>query len=148
MIQSFHYAAVYGFRNEVESGVIYTEQAEYMQQCTQFWEQRVSEAFLSSYLTTAEAGNFLPTTEQTMKVLLNNYFLSKAIHDVGYKIVHRSDEVEIPMQRLLQFVDMQLAWVQKQAWWLKIFRNLCKFLINDTSTGQKKMSMKVEKKNK
>ncbi|MEO0707702.1 MAG: alpha-amylase, partial [Cyanobacteria bacterium J06649_5] len=109
MIQSFHYAAVYGFRNEVESGVIYTEQAEYMQQWTQFWEQWVSAAFLNSYLTTAEAGNFLPTTEQTMKVLLNNYFLSKAIHDVGYKIVHRSDEVEIPMQRLLQFVDMQLA---------------------------------------
>ncbi|MEM9092037.1 MAG: maltose alpha-D-glucosyltransferase [Cyanobacteria bacterium P01_F01_bin.53] len=109
MIQSFHYAAVYGFRNETESGVMYTEQAEYMQQWTQFWEQWVSAAFLHSYLKTASTADFLPTTEQTMKVLLNNYFLSKAIHDVGYKIVHRSDEVEIPMQRLLQFVDMQLA---------------------------------------
>jgi maltose alpha-D-glucosyltransferase / alpha-amylase len=109
MLQSIHYAAVYGFHNEVESGVIHTEQATTMQQWANFWEQWVGAAFLHGYLATASAADFLPKTEQELQVLLNNYLLSKVIYDIGYKLDSRSKELEIPMQRLLQFVDNQLA---------------------------------------
>ncbi len=109
MLQSIHYAAVTGFKSEVESGVIHAEQAEVMEQWADFWEKWVSAAFLHAYLTTASAANFLPRTDQEIQVLLNNYLLSKAIFDVGYKLSNRSKEIEVPLQRLLHFVDSQPA---------------------------------------
>ncbi len=105
MLQSIHYAAVNGFKNEVESGLIRPEQTERVQQWAEFWEQWVSAAFLSAYLKTAYSADFLPKTQHELQVLLNNYLLSKAIHDVGYKLTHHSSEIDVPMRRLLQFVD-------------------------------------------
>ena len=113
MLQSIHYAAVIGFQNEVESGVIRPDQTDSMQQWAAFWEQWVSAAFLSSYLKTAReasgTADFLPKTDQELQVLLNNYLLSTAIHDLGYKLTHRSADTEVPMQRLLKAVDEQLV---------------------------------------
>ncbi len=113
MLQSIHYAAVIGFQTEVESGVIRAEQTDNMQQWAAFWEQWVSAAFLSSYLNTARAAadtaDFLPKTDQELQVLLNNYLLSTAIHDLGYKLTHRSTDTEVPMQRLLKAVDEPLV---------------------------------------
>lgn len=113
MLQSIHYAAVIGFQTEVESGVIRAEQTEKMQQWATFWEQWVSAAFLSAYLKTARntkgATDFLPKTDQELQVLLNNYLLSTAIHDLGYKLTHRSADTKVPMQRLLKAVDEQLV---------------------------------------
>ncbi|NJM97698.1 MAG: maltose alpha-D-glucosyltransferase [Phormidesmis sp. RL_2_1] len=109
MLQSIHYAVINGFQNEVDSGLIRLEQSDHIQQWAQFWEQWVSAAFLSAYLDTARAANFLPKTQQELQILLDNYLLSKAIHDVGYKLAHRSPEIDVPMRRLLQFVDEQLT---------------------------------------
>ncbi|MGC1308013.1 MAG: maltose alpha-D-glucosyltransferase [Phormidesmis sp.] len=109
MLQSIHYAAVIGYQNEVESGAIRPEQADVMQQWAGFWEQWVSAAFLSAYLKTASAADFLPKTDQELQVLLNNYLLSTAIHDVGYKLIHHSADTEVPMRRLLKAVDEQLV---------------------------------------
>ena len=113
MLQSIHYAAVIGFQNEVESGVIRAEQTDNMQQWAAFWEQWVSAAFLSSYLKTArtasETADFLPKTDQELQVLLNNYLLSTAIHDLTYKLTHRSADTAVPMQRLLKAVDEPLV---------------------------------------
>lgn len=107
MLQSIHYAAVDGFKNEVESGLIHPERIEVMQQWADFWEQWVSAAFLHAYLKTAGTANFLPATERELKVLLNNYLLSKAIFDVGYKLDNQSKEIGVPLRRLAQFVDTQ-----------------------------------------
>ncbi|NEP16727.1 MAG: maltose alpha-D-glucosyltransferase [Leptolyngbya sp. SIO4C1] len=107
MLQSIHYAAVYGLRNEIDSGVIHPEQVERMAQWAQFWETWVSAAFLHGYFETAQQQAFLPKTEQEIKVLLNNYLLSRAVYDVGYKLNRRSKEIEVPLQRLLTFVESQ-----------------------------------------
>ena len=109
MLQSIHYATTYGFRTELESGAIRPEQVEHIEQWAQFWEQWVSAAFLSAYLKTASTGNFLPTTHQELRVLLKDYLLSRAIHDIGYKITHGSDEIDVPLRRLLQFVTDQIV---------------------------------------
>lgn len=109
MLQSIHYAAVTGFENEVESGIIQPEKTDNMQQWADFWEQWASAAFLSAYLKTASTADFLPKTEQELQVLLNNYLLSTAIHDLGYKLAHRSSQAGVPMQRLIKAVDEQLA---------------------------------------
>ena len=109
MLQSIHYAAVIGFQNEVESGLIRKEQVDHMQQWAAFWEQWVSAAFLHAYLETAKPAGFLPESEQELQILLNNYLLSTAIHDLGYKLAASSPETKVPIQRLLRAVDEQLV---------------------------------------
>ena len=109
MLQSIHYASVIGFQNEVESGLIRPEQVDSMQQWAAFWEQWVSAAFLHGYLQTAKAADFLPQSEEELQVLLNNYLLSTAIHDLGYKLAAKSPDTKVPMQRLLKAVDEQLV---------------------------------------
>ena len=109
MLQSIHYASVIGFQNEVESGLIRPEQVDTMQQWASFWEQWVSAAFLHDYLKTARAANFLPQSEEELQVLLSNYLLSTAIHDLGYKLTARSPDTKVPMQRLIKAVDEQLV---------------------------------------
>jgi len=94
MLQSIHYATINGFRNEIESGTIRPEQADHIEQWAQFWEAWVSAAFLSGYLKTAHTANFLPKTQQELRVLLNDYLLSRTIHDVGYKLTHGSNEID------------------------------------------------------
>ena len=52
---------------------------------------------------------FLPKTQQELRVLLNDYLLSRTIHDVGYKLTHGSNEIDVPLRRLIQFVDGHLV---------------------------------------
>jgi len=119
MLQSIHYAAVIGFQSEVESGLIRPEQIDSMQQWAAFWEQWVSAAFLRGYLETAheqtddqktdstknnKSADFLPESQEELQVLLNNYLLSTAIHDLGYKLAAHSPETKVPIQRLLKAV--------------------------------------------
>ncbi|MEO0458853.1 MAG: maltose alpha-D-glucosyltransferase, partial [Cyanobacteria bacterium P01_A01_bin.114] len=109
MLQSIHYAAIYGVQNEIDSGVTNPEQTEQMQQWAQFWEQWVSAAFLRAYFETAGSADFIPQTEVELKGLLNNYLLSRAIYDVGYKLSRRSVAIEVPLRRLLLFAAAQPA---------------------------------------
>jgi maltose alpha-D-glucosyltransferase/alpha-amylase len=103
MLQSFHYAVSYALQNEVESGMIHPEQYSRMQQWGQFWESWVSAAFLHAYLATASKDTFLPTTQQELKILLDNYLLERAVYDLGYELTNRPEQVKIPLQRVLQF---------------------------------------------
>ncbi|WP_432811710.1 maltose alpha-D-glucosyltransferase [Pantanalinema sp. GBBB05] len=102
MLQSFHYAANFALRREVESGMIHTEQYARMQEWVQFWECWVSAAFLNTYLTVASQDDFLPKTHQELQALLDNYLLEKAIYDLGYELNQHSDRVEIALRRILQ----------------------------------------------
>lgn len=102
MLQSFHYAANFALRSEVESGMIHAEQYTRMQEWVQFWECWVSAAFLNTYLTIASQDDFLPKTHQELQALLDNYLLEKAIYDLGYELNHHSDRVEIALRRILQ----------------------------------------------
>ncbi|MBF2027411.1 MAG: maltose alpha-D-glucosyltransferase [Oscillatoriales cyanobacterium C42_A2020_001] len=104
MLQSFHYAANFALQSEVESGIIHAEQIPRMQQWVEFWEQWVSATFLNAYLATAQKDSFLPTTQQELQVLLNNYLLERAIDDLGYELNHPSERVRIPLSRILQLI--------------------------------------------
>ncbi|MDX2230035.1 MAG: maltose alpha-D-glucosyltransferase [Leptolyngbyaceae cyanobacterium bins.349] len=102
MLQSFHYAAHYALKNEVESGIIHPEQIGRMQQWVEFWEQWVGAAFVNAYLAVAQQDSFLPTTHQELQVLFDHYLLEKAIADLGYALSQDSDNIEIPLKRVLQ----------------------------------------------
>ncbi|QZZ22978.1 maltose alpha-D-glucosyltransferase [Leptothermofonsia sichuanensis E412] len=103
MLQSFYYAASYALQNEVENGFIHADQFLRMEQWAQLWESWVSAAFLNAYLKTARQDSFLPENHQELKVLLDNYLLERAVYDLGYKLLHRSESIQIQLQRVLQF---------------------------------------------
>ncbi|MGL5921980.1 maltose alpha-D-glucosyltransferase [Chroococcidiopsis sp.] len=105
MLQSFHYAANVGLRNEIESGMLRTESLPIMQQWAQFWSTCVGAAFLNSYLAIASQDSFLPKTKTELQVLLDAYLLEKAIHGLGYDLNSRLDWVEITLGRILQLLD-------------------------------------------
>jgi maltose alpha-D-glucosyltransferase/alpha-amylase len=102
MLQSFNYAATQGLRNEVESGMIRPENLPLMEAWSKFWYYWVSAAFLKTYLEIASKDSFLPTTQQELQILLDAYLLEKVIYELGYKLEHRLDGVEIPLKHLLQ----------------------------------------------
>jgi maltose alpha-D-glucosyltransferase/alpha-amylase len=102
MLQSFHYAAQYALRSEVDSGIIHTEQIPHMRQWVQFWEQWVNVAFLNAYLEVAYQDSFLPTSTQELHILFDHYMLEKAIADLGYALNHDPTGIEISLIRLAQ----------------------------------------------
>jgi maltose alpha-D-glucosyltransferase / alpha-amylase len=102
MLQSFNYAANIALRDEIESGMIRPENIPLMEQWAQFWDSWVSAAFLNSYLAIASQDSFLPKTKAELELLLDSYVLEKAISELGYKLNHRPDLLEISLKRLLQ----------------------------------------------
>ncbi len=103
MLQSFNYAANLALRNEIESGMIRPENLPIMEKWAQFWYAWVSAAFLNSYLAVAKQDGFLPKTNAELQVLLDAYLLEKIIFDLGYKLDHRQNSVDIPLYQLIQF---------------------------------------------
>ena len=106
MLQSFNYAATLALRNEVDSGMIRPESLSMMEQWAQFWYGWVSVAFLNSYLLTAADATFLPKAKEEMQVLLDAYMLEKATYELGYELNNRPDWAEIPLQRILQLLEL------------------------------------------
>ena len=105
MLQSFNYAVNQALRNEVENGMIHSEDLPVMKQWAQFWYGWVSVAFLNSYLVTAASATFFPKATQELQVLLDAYLLEKAVYELGYELNNRPDWVEIPLQRILQLLE-------------------------------------------
>ncbi|WP_245940072.1 maltose alpha-D-glucosyltransferase [Stenomitos frigidus] len=101
MLQSFYYAANVALDNEMESGMI---QSEPLQQWATFWDRWVSATFLKAYLTTANQGSFLPKTHQELQVLLDYYLIEQAIYDLGRELTNHSEQVHIPLRRILQLL--------------------------------------------
>ena len=105
MLQSFNYAASVGLRNEVETGMLRSDNLPLMEQWAQYWYSWVSAAFLNSYLEIASKDSFLPKTKAELQVLLNAYLLEKVISGLGYDLNNRPEWVEITLQRILQLLD-------------------------------------------
>jgi maltose alpha-D-glucosyltransferase/alpha-amylase len=105
MLQSFNYAIAMAFRNEVECGMIRSDNLQVMEQWAQFWFEWVSVTFMNAYLATADKAPFIPKTQQELKVLLDAYLLEKSIYELGYELNNRPDWVVIPLQRILQLLE-------------------------------------------
>ncbi|MEB3357073.1 MAG: maltose alpha-D-glucosyltransferase [Synechococcales bacterium] len=105
MLQSFAYAAEIALHQEVESGMLGSEQIPLMRQWTQFWQRWVSATFLKSYLAAAGQGTFLPKTEQELGVLLNAYLLERNIYSLRYELDCRPERVAIALQQMLQLLE-------------------------------------------
>ena len=106
MLQSFHYAVTMGLRNEVENGMIRPDNLVVMEQWAQFWYSWVSDTFLKTYLSTAAGWSFIPQSQQELGVLLDAYLFEKSIYELNYELNNRPDWVDIPLQRILQLLEL------------------------------------------
>ncbi len=114
MLQSFHNAVTQALRNEVESGMLRSENLPVIEQWAQFWYAWVSAAFLNSYLDVASKDSFLPKTREELQVLLDAYLLEKVIYELGYELNHRPDRVQIPLRQILQLHEFASDQPEKQ----------------------------------
>ncbi|MEH2176942.1 maltose alpha-D-glucosyltransferase [Nostoc sp.] len=106
MLLSFNYAVNEALGYQKESGMILPENLPLIEQWGQFWYTWVSTSFLNSYLETANQESFLPNTREELDVLLFAYLLEQAIDALGYELNNRSDWVKIPLQFILQLLDL------------------------------------------
>jgi maltose alpha-D-glucosyltransferase/alpha-amylase len=106
MLLSFHYAVNKALRQEIESGMIVPENHALLEEWGQFWYTWVSTAFLNSYQEIASKDEFLPTTTEELNVLISSFLLEKAIDALSYEINNRPDWAEIPLQLILQLLEI------------------------------------------
>lgn len=104
MIQSFNYAAKIALSKEFDSGIIRPDNLPLMKKWAEFWYSWVGSAFLKAYLSTAADANFLPKTNEELRVLLDAYLLEKAIQDLNRQLTKRSDWVEISLAQILHWL--------------------------------------------
>ncbi|HBE21438.1 MAG TPA: alpha-amylase, partial [Cyanobacteria bacterium UBA11367] len=104
MLQSFNYATRVALSKELDSGMIRPDNLPLMKQWAEFWYSWVGAAFLNAYLSSAANSNFLPKTNQELRVLLDAYLLEKAIQDLNRQLTKRSDWVEISLAQILHYL--------------------------------------------
>jgi maltose alpha-D-glucosyltransferase/alpha-amylase len=57
-------------------------------------------------LVTAADANFLPKSIPELQVLLDAYILEKAVAELAYELNYRLDWAHIPLQRIVQLLNI------------------------------------------
>jgi len=106
MIRSFHYAAYATLRGQIPT-VLRSEDFPMLQEWALAWYQWVSATFLKSYLQLMADTPILPQTRDGIKVILDAFLLDKAIYEVNYELNNRPDWVGLPLQGILQVLEIK-----------------------------------------
>lgn len=102
MLRSFSYAvysALDGFVRERN------EDFQRLQPWGRFWEERVSAAFLGSYLERVEGACFIPKETRDLEVLLEAFLFDKAFYELDYELNNRPDWIWVPLQGILALLE-------------------------------------------
>jgi maltose alpha-D-glucosyltransferase/alpha-amylase len=70
------------------------------------WYLWVGSVFLKTYLQTSNSAPFLPRTREELESLLDAHLLEKAVYEIAYEINNRPDWVRIPLQGILQLMEV------------------------------------------
>ncbi len=105
MLRSFDYAAHTALVEQAERGIVTSETATWIEPWAQFWTYWASLIFLKAYLGVARSGDFLPKTNQEIKVLLEANLLNKALYELGYELNNRPAWLRIPLTGILHLAE-------------------------------------------
>jgi maltose alpha-D-glucosyltransferase/alpha-amylase len=106
MLDSFYYASRVAVQNEKESSIIRPDELPTVEHWQQFFFCWSSIAFLQSYLTTSGQAAFLPKHPSELQILLDAFLLEQAILKLDYELKNRLHWIEIPLQRLLELLQI------------------------------------------
>jgi maltose alpha-D-glucosyltransferase / alpha-amylase len=102
MLRSFHYAAYHA----IYSRTIRPEDIPAVEKWAHFWQIWVSGVYLKTYLELAGQADFLPKDARELQILLNALCLEKAVYELGYELNNRPEWVNIPLQGILQLLEI------------------------------------------
>jgi maltose alpha-D-glucosyltransferase/alpha-amylase len=103
MIRSFHYppyATLFTAKAFPEDAV------RKLVPWAELWYVWMAGAFLKAYLRTTSGAPFMPRARDEMGLLLSAFLLEKAAYEVSYELNNRPDWVIIPMQGILQLMEV------------------------------------------
>jgi len=106
IIRSFHYAAHSAPLRQAPLSPRPEDDLPILQHWAQYWYVWVSAAFLTSYLDIITQVGLVPEDQEQVKVLLDAYILDKAVYEIGYELNNRPDWVGIPLQGILQLMEI------------------------------------------
>ena len=102
LLHSLYFAA----RMALKDGGLRPEDQPVLAPWARFWDVWVSVAYVKAYLEVAAKSSYLPQTHEEMQILLNFYFLGRGVFELRYQLLNRLDRVDIPLQSLLQLLEM------------------------------------------
>jgi maltose alpha-D-glucosyltransferase/alpha-amylase len=109
MIRSFHYAAHAALERQAEFSTLQTGRRKELESWARFWSRWVSVVFYSSYRQAAGVVAFLPANNADLQLMMDAYLLRKAVYELGYELTDRPDWVWIPLQAILELVNLEGA---------------------------------------
>jgi len=105
MLRSFDYAAHAALFDQMERGAITAETLSRIELWARYWTHWTSVIFLKAYLSAARQGEFLPKTQQELKILLESNLINKALYELGYELNNRPAWLRIPLHGILQLME-------------------------------------------
>lgn len=108
MLRSFHYATYASLFSEGIKGLGPTEALPLLKKWAHFWYQWVSGTFLKAYLNEIEPEGLLPKDRKKLDILLTTELLEKCLYEIDYEIDHRPDWIKIPLQGILQLMEISV----------------------------------------
>jgi trehalose synthase-fused probable maltokinase len=101
MIRSFQYAAYAALFGKVPGVSVRPGQAALVEGWAAWWTAHVSAEYLRAYFVTAGHLNFVPSSEEERRQLIDVFLLQKALYEVAYELNNRPAWVRIPLRGIL-----------------------------------------------
>lgn len=101
MIRSFHYAA---YAAMFSAPFYKPESFAGLSAWAELWSSAASEAFLESYLKTADGAVFVPRDKEESAAMLKIFTLEKAVYELGYELDNRPSWAAIPLAGILKII--------------------------------------------
>ncbi len=110
MVRSFHYVMWNALLGKTSgrgqaSGVIRAEDRARVERWARLWYLWVSASFLREYVNVARSGNFLPSSTDEIKSVVQLFLLEKAVAELRQELVYRPDWAGIPLRGILEILS-------------------------------------------
>ena len=70
------------------------------------WYAWISARFLKGYLDVATQGEFLPASEEDLRLLLDTFLLEETIDEVRHDVIDRPDWARIPLHGIVKLLEL------------------------------------------
>ncbi len=102
LMRSYHYAVYNGLFRQAS---VRKEDIERLEDWAEPWYRSVSGVFLTAYLETVNGAAFVPTDKDELQILLNVFYVDKALYELGYELNNRPDWIIIPLKGIKMILN-------------------------------------------